>query len=356
MEQILFVAPTETIANNARQVGAKMDISFPIVTSKLDEIGDVVKQYPDIHVFISRGGLAERLGEITDSTVIEIKATLHDTFQAIQKIATVNIDKIAVCLHSSATGDASLQDYRLGNTEIYFRSFHKPQEVNMLLSMLAQKGIKGVAGTRLAVEVAVSNGFAGEYIEPSETAIAIAVQDALKIAKAQENERQRAQKRAEQMQHLVNKIYAALEQSVAAVQELAASSQELGANSQQTVTIAEAAVKEVKSTTEILQIIRQVAQQTNLLGLNAAIEAARAGESGRGFSVVASEVRKLAETSGNSVSYINDVLKSFQSSVENVRKNIQHTNLITQEQAKATQEISQRLEEIQAIVENLLRI
>ncbi len=356
MESILFIAPTEAIASSARQVAAKMSISFPIVVGKLEEIGNIIRQHSDIHVYISRGGLAEKLGEIPGSTVIEIKATWNDTFQAIQKIAMKNIDKIVVCLHSSTTDDPSPQDYRLGNTEVYFRSFHAPQEVKPLVDKLAKAGIKGIVGTRLAVEVAVSHGFAGEFIEPSETAIAIAIRDALKVAQAQENERRRAQERAERIQYSVNKIYAALEQAVAAVQELAASSQELSATSQHTVTIVETAVKEVNSTAEILQIIRQVAQQTNLLGLNAAIEAARAGENGRGFSVVAAEVRKLADTSSNSVSHINNMLKNFQGSVENVQKNVQQTNLITQEQTKATQEISQKLEDIQTIAQNLLRI
>lgn len=80
----------------------------------------------------------------------------------------------------------------------------------------------------------------------------------------------------------------------------------------------------MRETDQVIGLIRMVASQTNLLGLNAAIEAARVGEAGSGFGVVADEIRKLAASSAESIKKIDTIIKAVQSDSSNNYQQVMH--------------------------------
>ncbi|ODC02603.1 hypothetical protein BFW38_02605 [Terasakiispira papahanaumokuakeensis] len=130
------------------------------------------------------------------------------------------------------------------------------------------------------------------------------------------------------------------------VQNTAREIKELVTNMSQTSTSMEDLAEKAQSISTVLDVIRKISEQTNLLALNAAIEAARAGEQGRGFAVVADEVRALAQRTQDSTTEIEQIISSIQNGTQDAVEAMRDSNSRVQKTLAAAEQAEEALQTI----------
>ena len=139
-------------------------------------------------------------------------------------------------------------------------------------------------------------------------------------------------------------------QSQEVIRMTAASINELAAEVQEASAVIQKLVEDSQNIYSILDVIRGITEQTNLLALNAAIEAARAGEAGRGFAVVADEVRNLAQRTQASTNEVQQMIESLQ---QGTQKAVQVMDRGQEKANASVQQAAQAGQSLEAILESV---
>ena len=299
-------------------------ISRPVIA--LSEIagfvadGDLTREVPDIKT----GDEVETLGAAFKTMVGNLRDVLskvNDSSQLVastseQMSANANQASLATQQVASAVGEVAK-----GNTE-QANNVNQTVEIASQLILAIDQIAKGAQEQSQNVlqtaEIVSQMANAIQDVAASSQGIATSAADTAKVA---ENGGEAVAKTVEGMERIKQSVF----DTANKIKELGEHSQQIG---------------------EIIQVIDDIAEQTNLLALNAAIEAARAGEHGKGFAVVADEVRKLAERSGKATKEIADLITNIQRGTDNAVKAMEVGTNEVETGAQLAHAAGQALEEI----------
>ncbi len=298
--------------------------SSPLSVSSKDELGAMARDVNQVIETLQGTGTAFR----------QMSANLRELVGQVQMSAN-NLAETSQQLGSAAnqTGSAvqqvnqAVQNVASGAQD----TSRSAQETNAAVAQLSQ-AIDGIA--RGAADQAKQVQGASATATQMASGVEQVAANANQVAAASEQTRAAAEHGAEAVQETVSgmaEIKDVVTRAAGKVEELGSLGEKIGA---------------------VVSTIDDIAEQTNLLALNAAIEAARAGEHGKGFAVVADEVRKLAERSGRETKQIAELIQQVQAGTQEAVKAMEQGSSKVEAGSSKAEQAGQALTEILQAVEN----
>jgi chromosome segregation ATPase len=159
--------------------------------------------------------------------------------------------------------------------------------------------------------------------------------------------------RQDNLREMAGKLNDNISVLASTTEEISAQAEEITAVSGKLADLSQQSQQRAKESDQVLGLIKAIAGQTNLLGLNAAIEAARVGDAGRGFGVVAEEIRKLATSSSDSIKRIEEIIKTIQADSDNTHRQLVQVNDVIGQIAGAITHVAGAVEQASSLAQEL---